>query len=1231
MAEHIPLNINITPQDIDLPVSDELPIEIPSQVALNMKNESPVEGVSTSTAQPQGEDEGFLEQAGTFLADHGKALVEGVTDAWDSTADLVASTVEFGSNLADNISDKGLVEGWESTEFKEVESPLSINYNPEYEWVSAQILSDVTQAVVSFVGVNKLTPFLKGMQMASKAGRVGVEMGRGVAADIVGFKASEENLTNFLIETFPSLQNPLTEFMANDGTDDHVSGRLRNAFEGLGIGVLADSLMPFFKFARDVKKTDGSLKEVSEVAEKHLAEDEAGNVVFKESAPSPIEVSDPVSTPPVVTPRETVEAIAKGEKKWDMLTDDDFTRMAEAVKNDKALWDEIGTNTNFNHYVVKNMDSRGGKLLKLMSDALADKLDKGTPGSFEQWNKEAADMAELHGLPVDAMTEELFRKTGDINTVRSFLIQARAVTAGMAEEVYTLANKFNTENKLTVTAQDKLDFLKLHRRLEKFFMAQRDASTAIARCLVSHKIDPDLNVKPTTEVEGVQPKPKKKAGKASKKSEEKSSVDLPRLLDESEIDEIKTEEEAVAFLKAHNITDESLDKVAKAVIAAEGNPKKMFAMTKALRSGSWTHLYNFWFTQNILSSPVTHAWNLAGNTVKTGFMVADRMAGASLSAITGNPEELKYAWRYSQGFFRHGADTLRMTLKALKTASSSLDATGIKADKWASGQIRGEELPTSYKSVEDTFLNGQGEEAQLNVLQKGIAGVIHVLGYPARGNAHLMAGEDEFFRSINFRAASWELIHREADAKNLKGAERKAFLEQAEKDLFTERGLINMKNPIAKEAHYLSETSVFSQDIHTKWVAGLQHLSATNSVIKTVLPFVRTVWNVSLDGLEHTPVLGFCSKEYRKDFRSQGIRGEIARGKFVIGTLFTYLTLQMAADGLVVGELSSSKKEREAQLRAGMMPYSVRVGDKWYQYQRLDPAGAIIGQTANVAYLINNMDNLSPEEKSSLVARCIGSVISTIAEKGFLTGLHDFMEMAFSGDKISSNLERYGANQLNSMLPASGLFRTVNRFVDPDLKENSASGFIDRLGTNGYRQAINYFNSKSSGVEVTQSPVKYDWITGETPQHKFFSSESRIDETVIQELLKHSRSVYGSPEREISGIELSNEQYSRFCDLHGNMTIDGKTMFEAITDLIYTEKYDLYRDKYMDAPEYADKTYRGDLIKKVMKRYRDAAKATLLEEFPEIKDAIDERYAKRKAFKAGQNYDEEAVRAFARM
>lgn len=130
-------------------------------------------------------------------------------------------------------------------------------------------------------------------RIAGKTGAVrrirwGRSMTAGSFADFMVFTADEERLSN-LIQSIPALENPITEFLQSDGEDTEIEGRIKNAIEGAGLGVLADGILAgiraIWKRGKVLSKAGGLTDaEVEELARKHEVELRAIDEEAQESA-----------------------------------------------------------------------------------------------------------------------------------------------------------------------------------------------------------------------------------------------------------------------------------------------------------------------------------------------------------------------------------------------------------------------------------------------------------------------------------------------------------------------------------------------------------------------------------------------------------------------------------------------------------------------------------------------------------------------------------------------------------------------------------------------------------------------------------------------------------------------------------------------------------------------------------------------------------------------------------
>lgn len=138
------------------------------------------------------------------------------------------------------------------------------------------IVGDIAQFATGMVGLGKIGRLVKLGQFVAKGGRLSrlaYEISRGAAAGAITFDPQESRLSN-LIESFPSLHNPVTDYLAADITDTDAEGRFKSALEGVGLDLaLAGVFGAAVKVYKGIKS--GAPDEVVAAAERELEEAQA--------------------------------------------------------------------------------------------------------------------------------------------------------------------------------------------------------------------------------------------------------------------------------------------------------------------------------------------------------------------------------------------------------------------------------------------------------------------------------------------------------------------------------------------------------------------------------------------------------------------------------------------------------------------------------------------------------------------------------------------------------------------------------------------------------------------------------------------------------------------------------------------------------------------------------------------------------------------------------------------
>jgi hypothetical protein len=184
------------------------------QIEAEAKAATPTPEPSTSGAMAVAKD------IGLGLLEAPKQIVAGFLDATAEAAELLESIIPLEGGKAT------------TTRLEEAET------------VTGGLVRGVSQFLTGFL------PALKG---AKGLGLVkSAPYAAGFVADATVFDPYEARLSD-LIQEYPALQNPVTEYLQADPTDSEIEGRFKSGIEGLGLGGLTDGLIKAVKVIKASK------------------------------------------------------------------------------------------------------------------------------------------------------------------------------------------------------------------------------------------------------------------------------------------------------------------------------------------------------------------------------------------------------------------------------------------------------------------------------------------------------------------------------------------------------------------------------------------------------------------------------------------------------------------------------------------------------------------------------------------------------------------------------------------------------------------------------------------------------------------------------------------------------------------------------------------------------------------------------------------------------------------
>ena len=318
---------------------------------------------------------------GDYIVDAAKGGVAGFVKGAENAGDLVAQGADaIGLPAGVRVDENGI----ELVSLEEMnaeggdvafgQTGEDDSFAPETETMAGAITEGVSQFMTGFVpGLSALkgAKVLQGAGLGAAAMRGAVA---GAASDFTVFDAQEARLSN-LVQEYPALQNPVTEYLAANEDDGEVEGRVKQVLEGLMAGSVVEGLMYGLRHIRKARKAaeTGGKKAANEVIEEASQE-------LAEESPRPVAQVDPQAPKAAPAPKLKV----------------DTAKLAESFsKNTGAEF--VGTSDAFNWSNI-NVEQDAAAVIEETAEALKQSGDWRKGQTFEEITaREAAILADTMG------------------------------------------------------------------------------------------------------------------------------------------------------------------------------------------------------------------------------------------------------------------------------------------------------------------------------------------------------------------------------------------------------------------------------------------------------------------------------------------------------------------------------------------------------------------------------------------------------------------------------------------------------------------------------------------------------------------------------------------------------------------------------------------------------------------------------------------------------------------
>lgn len=463
--------------------------------------------------------------------------------------------------------------------------------------------------------------------------------------------------------------------------------------------------------------------------------------------------------------------------------------------------------------------------------------------------------------------------------------------------------------------------------------------------------------------------------------------------------------------------------LARKVAALRNLPEGMSVLDDVVAKGAFSKTMDVakevWVNA-LLSNPKTHVVNMLGNTIGLGQELIERAAAGAWSRAIGSGgiapgEAAAKTFALSQGT-REG---FLLFGKALRTGESQFGAATTKtAEQGFERAISAPHLGIPAESWAGRGVDGLGAIANI----------------PTR----FLTAEDDFFKAIGYRTEVAAQAFRQASKEVSEGTIPREGMKARVAALMADppESIRMAAVDHARYATFTNEPGRVVQAINAfdRKMAASDNPGANlgSLALRMLVPFRNTPGHLLTYAFERTPLAPLLSR-YKEAVAAGGAARDVAETRMAMGTMGLLALMDLALDGHVTGAGPKEDKDRgtrDTLMRAGWQPYSVKIGDRYFSYQRTDPFGISLAIASNLAELINNayLDEDKQENLKKAIAAASFSFGNQMLDKSYLSSVADFMDALHSPDKG----DNFANKRLGGFLP--GGVNEMRRQADPYMR-----------------------------------------------------------------------------------------------------------------------------------------------------------------------------------------------------
>ena len=431
------------------------------------------------------------------------------------------------------------------------------------------------------------------------------------------------------------------------------------------------------------------------------------------------------------------------------------------------------------------------------------------------------------------------------------------------------------------------------------------------------------------------------------------------------------------------------------------------------------------FINAILSNPLTHIRNTAGNWITQGIIQAERKIGA--------------------GVF---GDASKGGLAEYEDIARAFGKTQAYTEMWASisRQLKDGKFPTI-----DNMISGNKVEVRPGKFTAGHVGIHNETAanfFDLGGKiltlnripTKFLTQADNYFKNLEYRAELYAIAYRDTLKLVRDNALKKEDAASYLADL-----VVNPSKTMVEQAFEAAKYSTFQTklgtrgdflDIGAKLQSAKSSAGPAQFLFNYYLPFIQTPTNVAGFVMERFPLMNFALKRYREDFFSDNpVLRQQAKVKMMLGSAFFASVFGMTYGGYATGtspelgtefKMKGSKYAMQKTLGYGKGTINIPYGNTTLrinmQNVAFDPLAMAFKQAADLSALMQMgfQDHDQMRDFSRILAAFVYSTGENLASSTFLSGVGKFMSdyQTFENLGLEKGTARWGKDVATSFIPS---------------------------------------------------------------------------------------------------------------------------------------------------------------------------------------------------------------------